>query len=49
MNNKTELKEKEFYEAPSILDIKPVSVACQGDSPPAESAGDGDYNNLSEG
>lgn len=46
--NKTTLKEKESYEAPEILDIKPVSVAVQGGSPPAESAGDEDYN-LSEG
>ena len=30
--NKTALKEKESYEAPEILDIKPVSVAVQGNS-----------------
>ena len=25
------MKEKEPYEAPEVIDIKPVSVACQGD------------------
>ena len=43
--NKTVLKEKESYETPEILDIKPVSVAVQGtDSPntiddPGDAAG----------
>ena len=43
--NKTTLKEKESYEAPEVLDIKPVSVAVQGDSDPA---GDPQDFNLSE-
>jgi len=30
--NKTTLKEKESYEAPEVLDIKPVSVAVRGGS-----------------
>lgn len=25
------MKEKEPYEAPEVIDIKPVSVACHGD------------------
>ena len=45
MNNKTELKEKEFYEAPSILDIKPVStVHVTGES---EFPDDLNYDKLS--
>ena len=40
--NKTTTREKEPYEAPLVLDIKPVSVV-RGDG---ETAGDGDYGGL---
>ena len=45
--NKTATREKEPYEAPLVLDIKPVSVV-RGDGD-ENSAGDGDHDDLLDG
>ncbi|MBR3688407.1 MAG: hypothetical protein IKL85_04965 [Lentisphaeria bacterium] len=44
--NETTMKEKEPYEAPLVLEIKPVSVVRGNNE---NSAGDGEYDNLNEG